>query len=92
MSDTTEKEPLSHPEMVKEYIEKMSKFYEQQIPFLETQFKFEKLSADIAEQRARRVAMEIRYAEMTTPPSKEPETPATPPAEGETPKRNLRTE
>lgn len=91
MSDTTKEEPLSHPEMVEKYIEKMTAFYEQQIPFLETQFKFEKLSADIAEQRARRVAMEIRHAEMTTPPPA-PETPATPPAEGETPKRNLRTE
>ena len=56
------------PEEVQEMKENMLKFYKEQIPFLETQSTYEKHLADIAENRARRVMMDIKLSQLLSPP------------------------
>lgn len=52
--------------------------FEKEIPFLETQLKYETLMADIEEQRARRTYSMVKMAQMIAPPSEEtPESPNT---------------
>jgi hypothetical protein len=46
--------------------------FEREIPFLETQLKYETLMADIEEQRARRTYSMVKMAQMMAPPSEEP--------------------
>lgn len=43
---------------------KMQKFYEEEMPFLELQEKYERLQADIEEHKVRRMTMMIRGAQM----------------------------
>ena len=45
--------------------------FEKEIPFLETQLKYETLMADIEEQRARRTYSMVKMAQMIAPPSEE---------------------
>ena len=66
-----EREPT--PEEIKEMRERMQSYYENQIPFLETQFKYENLLADIELARAKRIEMTIRIAQMTMGPQSEEE-------------------
>jgi hypothetical protein len=52
--------------------------FEKEIPFLETQLKYETLMADIEEQRARRTYSMVKMAQMMAPSSEEtPESPNT---------------
>lgn len=46
--------------------------FEKEIPFLETQLKYETLMADIEEQRARRTYSMVKMAQMMAGPSEEP--------------------
>jgi hypothetical protein len=46
--------------------------FEREIPFLETQLKYETLMADIEEQRARKTYSMVKMAQMMAPPSEEP--------------------
>jgi hypothetical protein len=64
-----EREPT--PEEIKEMRERMQSYYENQIPFLETQLKYENLLADIELARAKRIEMTIRIAQMTMGPQQE---------------------
>jgi hypothetical protein len=70
--DTTEnqenapKEPT--PAELAEMRQRMKTYYEEQIPFLKVQNDYESLLADIEENRARRINMSIRIAQMVAGP------------------------
>ena len=64
-----EKEPTA--EEIQEMRERMHAYYDNQIPFLETQLKYENLLADIELARAKRIEMTIRIAQMTMGPQAE---------------------
>jgi len=74
--ETVEKEPT--PEEIQEMRERMQSYYENQIPFLEKQLKYENLLADIELARAKRIEMTIRIAQMTMGPQEEEEQPTEP--------------
>jgi len=81
---TNNKETNEAPQMteqqVREWREKMTGYYTDQLPLLEVQKKYESLLADIEEARARRMTMSIRLAQMMSGPDEEEEsTPAAPP-------------
>lgn len=69
--ETLEKEPTA--EEIQEMRERMQSYYENQIPFLEKQLKYENLLADIELARAKRIEMTIRIAQMTMGPQQEEE-------------------
>jgi hypothetical protein len=71
--ETVEREPS--PEEIQEMRERMTAYYDNQIPFLEKQLKYETLLADIEMARAKRIEMTIRIAQMTMGPQEEEETP-----------------
>ena len=52
------------PEQIKQMREKALEAYEEEIPFLEKQLKYESLSADIAESRLRRETAEFRNMQL----------------------------
>lgn len=55
----------------------MLEFYKEQIDFLEVQVKFETLTAEIEEQRLKRLVAMIRQAQIQSPPEEgKPEAPA----------------
>jgi uncharacterized membrane protein len=51
----------------------MLDFYKEQIEFMKVQHEFEKLSADIEDERLRRMVAMIRQAQLQSPPSEEEE-------------------
>lgn len=51
--------------------QEMLNFYKDQIDFMTVQLEFEKLSADIEDNRLRRLVAMVRQAQLTTPPSEE---------------------
>ena len=67
--EIVEKEPTT--EEIQEMRERMQSYYENQIPFLEKQLKYENLLADIELARAKRIEMTIRIAQMTMGPQEE---------------------
>lgn len=67
--ETQDREPT--PEEIQEMRTRMQSYYENQIPFLETQLKYENLLADIEFARAKRIEMTIRIAQMTMGPQEE---------------------
>ena len=69
--ETLEKEPTA--EEIQEMRERMQSYYENQIPFLEKQLKYENLLAEIELARAKRIEMTIRIAQMTMGPQQEEE-------------------
>lgn len=54
--------------------QEMLDFYKEQIEFMKVQHEFEKLSADIEDERLRRMVALIRQAQLQSPPSEEEET------------------
>jgi len=64
MEETKASDPQPTPEQIKEHRELMGKFYEENIPFLEKQSKYETLLADIQEARVRRMHMTIQQAQL----------------------------
>jgi hypothetical protein len=73
-------------EELKAKTEEMINFYKEQIDFMKVQLEFESLSADIEENRLKRMVALIRQAQLNTPPSNEED-------EGpkeERPKKNLK--
>lgn len=68
------------PEEIATRKQEMLDFYKEQIEFMKVQHEFEKLSADIEDERLRRMVAMIRQAQLQTPPSEEEETdqPASP--------------
>jgi outer membrane protein TolC len=77
----TDETPQMNEQQIREWREKMTNYYNDQLPLLETQKKYETLLADIEEARARRMTMSIRLAQMMSGPDEEEEenTPAAPP-------------
>lgn len=69
--ETLEKEPTA--EEIQEMRDRMQSYYDNQIPFLEKQLKYENLLADIELARAKRIEMTIRIAQMTMGPQQEEE-------------------
>lgn len=51
--------------------QEMLDFYKEQIEFMTTQLEFEKMSADIEEQRLRRLVALVRQAQIQSPPDQE---------------------
>lgn len=51
--------------------QEMLEFYKEQIEFMAVQHEFEKLSADIEDQRLRRMVAMVRQAQLQTPPQEE---------------------
>jgi outer membrane protein TolC len=76
---TEEKKEMT-PEQIKDWRDKMTKYYKEQLPLLKAQKEYETVLADIEEARARRMTMTIRLAQMMAPPEDEDE-PAPPPEE-----------
>jgi hypothetical protein len=68
------------PEMIAARKAEMLQFYKEQIDFMDVQLQFEKLGADIEEQRLRRLVAMVRQAQIQSPqePGDEPETPEAP--------------
>lgn len=73
MSDTTNMDPQDlrepTPEEIKQMRTNMQAYYKEQLPLVKIQAEYEKYLADIEEARARRISMNIRIAQMMTPPS-----------------------
>jgi len=61
------------PEEIATRKQEMLDFYKEQIDFMAVQHEFEKLTADIEEQRLRRMVAMVRQAQLQTPPSEEEE-------------------
>jgi len=76
MSETTNMDPREMPEPTQEEIKQMranmQAYYKEQLPLVKIQAEYEKYLADIEEARARRISMNLRIAQMMTPPT-EPE-------------------
>jgi transcriptional/translational regulatory protein YebC/TACO1 len=62
------------PEEIATRKQEMLDFYKEQIEFMKVQHEFEKLSADIEDERLRRMVAMIRQAQLQSPPSEEEET------------------
>lgn len=71
--DQPQREPT--PEEIKEYKEKMEKFYDEEIPFLEKKAKYENLLATIDEARLRQLTSILRLAQLQAPPQSQNPTP-----------------
>jgi ABC-type transport system involved in cytochrome c biogenesis ATPase subunit len=52
------------PEQLEARREEMKQFYENSLPYLEAQSKYEKLLTDVEEARYKRATMQIQYASM----------------------------
>ena len=61
------------PEEVAARKQEMLDFYKEQIEFMTVQQEFEKLTADIEEQRLRRMVAMVRQAQLQSPPTEEEE-------------------
>lgn len=61
------------PEEIATRKQEMLDFYKEQIEFMKVQHEFEKLSADIEDERLRRMVAMIRQAQLQSPPSEEEE-------------------
>lgn len=72
MSETTNQQEEPTEKELQEYRENMKKFYDTQIPFLKKQKEYELLLADIEEARGKRIAMNIRIAQMMAGPPEKP--------------------
>lgn len=77
MSETTNMNPQDlrepTPEEIKQMRTNMQAYYKEQLPLVKIQAEYEKYLADIEEARARRISMNIRIAQMMTPPPEESE-------------------
>ena len=59
------------PEEIAARKEQMLAFYKEQIEFMTTQVEFEKLTAEIEEQRLRRLVAMVRQAQIQSPPEEQ---------------------
>lgn len=62
MSEETNQEPTA--EEILAYKNNMLKFYKEQIPFLESQKKYETLKADIEEAKYRQLENRVKYIQL----------------------------
>ena len=62
--EEAENPQVMSPEQMVEMREKMNAYYDEELPMLEKQEKFERLQADIEEHKVRRMTMMIRSAQM----------------------------
>lgn len=67
------------PEEIKAYRASMLAFYKEEMPMLKQQNEYEKLKADIDENRLRSFTARIRLAHMMSPPAAQPAQPETVP-------------
>lgn len=68
MENQQQEEQLSHEELMARK-EEMKKFYEESVPYLEAQCKYEKLLTDIEEARFKRASFQYQFAMMVGQPS-----------------------
>jgi hypothetical protein len=68
--------------------QEMLRFYKEQIDFMKVQYEFEKLSADIEDERLRRMVAMVRQAQLQSPPQDEDDD--QPETEGPSRKRSLK--
>lgn len=68
MSDQNQAQKEPTPEEIKAYKEKMEKFYDEEIPFLEKKAKYEELQAIIDEARLRQFTSMLRLAQLQNVP------------------------
>ena len=61
------------PEFIAARKQEMLDFYKDQIDFMTVQLEFEKLTADIEDQRLRRLMAIVRQAQIQSPPEQEEE-------------------
>lgn len=86
------KEPTQ--EELKEYREKMLKYYAEELPLLKKRKEYEVLLADVEEARARRIGRTIQIGQMLAPPPPdeiEEEKEISSSTEGKDKKRSLKT-
>ena len=69
--EATAQETQLTPEEIVARKQEMLDFYREQIEFMKIQHEFEKLSADIEDERLRRMVAMIRQAQLQTPPDTE---------------------
>lgn len=72
MSDSTNQPTEPTEKELQEYRENMKKYYDVQISLLKKQKEYEVLLADIEEARGKRIAMNIRIAQMMAGPPEKP--------------------
>lgn len=63
MENQHEEQELTHEELMQKK-EEMKKFYEESVPYLEAQCKYEKLLTDIEEARFKRATFQYQFAMM----------------------------
>lgn len=56
------------PEELAAKKEEMLQFYKESMPYLEAQFKYEKMLSEIDEMRLKRTQIQMAYAQMMAPP------------------------
>lgn len=72
MSQETTKEQQMTPEQVREILEQRKQYYQERIDFLKVELEYETLQTQIDEQRFKRIAYQVKYAEMmATPPDED---------------------
>lgn len=69
--ETVNQETQLSPEEILTRKQEMLDFYREQVEFMKVQHEFEKLSADIEDERLRRMVAMIRQAQLQTPPDAE---------------------
>ena len=75
------------PEELANKKEEMLKFYEESMPYLEPQLKYEKMLSEIDEMRFKRTQIQMQYAMMMNPPEQEEDSMPQPKAQPKTPKK-----
>jgi hypothetical protein len=71
MSENTNQEPTA--EEIKAYKNNMLKFYEEQMPFLESQKRYETLKADIEEAKYRQLENRLKFIQLQLSVQEKPE-------------------
>lgn len=87
MENQHPEEELSHEELMARK-EEMKKFYEESVPYLESQAKYEKLLTDIEEARFKRANYQYQFAMMMAQRPEEEEEEVTKEASGKKLKKN----
>lgn len=73
MEETLEREPQLTQEQIEDNKQKLSEYYEKNIPFLKLQQEYEELITKIQESKTRRLIAQIQFAQIVAPQQQEEE-------------------
>jgi uncharacterized membrane-anchored protein YhcB (DUF1043 family) len=88
MEETLEREPQLTQEQIEDNKQKLSEYYEKNIPFLKLQQEYEELITKIQESKTRRLIAQIQFAQIVAPQQDENEEEDEKPANVRTLKRD----